>query len=656
VFSERIAANGETGTVLSIYGLSDLGYWRNKDALASLGGQLSTLISPFKNFEAFDVRFTFDSMPAAVETAENYLNAAQGKFSATWQVPDDESKECLEVDGAVKLLLFRKTRNDPIYRRYIEPDNGDELYRYLARHKRLQNYSLRRGNRGWFAQFRRRYARIDLPEFFGNERFADPGPLITEVYDIDIVEAKSLIGSKKTERPKFLDTHTGIFVYRDNFRIRMGKDWLNLGERQTRGGSYYGLRPGNTLGWVSISARENQNLVEKSDREGFVDNAAQRGFEFVLERVVGDINDFITDCRRAYNDFVSSKRNKEAERSEDYDDTTALTELKEVAAAATRLAATLSESTEFFAEVNDVYIRISESLASKDYRTVASVVQCASAGAEQRRGRIAEIPTLIRRVTTIPHAVETIVTKFEADESQMEELYAVAATGLAAEGLVHEISDVVHALLNALTDLDKVTYVLNIKNAKFLGNIKSAQAAGRDIVNRIRFLDPMLRNVRATRESIDVNELLSRYKLHKKQLVDQNGIQLQVEYSPTPFSITANRGRVLQVLDNLINNSVYWLKLASATRNGFTPTIVIQASTPTIRVSDNGLGVDERIVPRLFEAFVSGRKDRTGHGLGLYLSQELLKQEKSTITLLADRNVHQRRYIFEVDFSGALDE
>ena len=129
-----------------------------------------------------------------------------------------------------------------------------------------------------------------------------------------------------------------------------------------------------------------------------------------------------------------------------------------------------------------------------------------------------------------------------------------------------------------------------------------------------------------------------------------------IEQQGDRFTIHANRGRILQVLDNLVNNSVYWLKLAASTRPGFTPTILIEAQKPTIRVSDNGLGVDERLVSRLFEAFVSGRKDSTGHGLGLDPSQERRKQEKSTLVLLPDRNSHQRRYIFEMDRSAISDE
>ena len=218
----------------------------------------------------------------------------------------------------------------------------------------------------------------------------------------------------------------------------------------------------------------------------------------------------------AYNDFITFKRNKEAQRENEYDDAVALHELEAVATSTNQLTSALIESAAFVQQTNDIYTRIAQFLDSKDYTQLPVIMGEANALLDQRRSRASEIPALVKRVGTIPHAVKTIVEEFHTDESQTQELHALAATGLAAEGLVHEISDVVHALLNALSDLDKISYVLNIKNAKFLGNIKSAQAFGRDIVNRIRFLDPMLRNVRATRENIDANEWLARYKKHKQ--------------------------------------------------------------------------------------------------------------------------------------------
>lgn len=653
---KEIPATGATGTILTIYGLTDLSYWRNERALEDLRKQLSTLISPFRTFEDFNVNFTFDSKPAPIESAEDYLSAAQGKFSATWQTSPDSEEEFLDVDGSLKLLLFRKTRNDPSFRQYVEPDKGAALFKYLKKDKRLAPYELSGGEGEWFATFRKKYGKEDLTEFFGNERYADPGPLMAQIYDIDIVEAKSQVASAKTQRPKFVDEHHGVFIYRDNFRIRMGADWLGLGQRQTRGSSYYGLRPGNTLGWISISAKDNKDLIEKSDREGFIDNAAKRGFEFILNRITGDINNFITACRRAYNDFIKEEKNAEADRPPEYDDVAALTELKEVADAAPKIAAALTDAATWVADVTTLLTGVRASIDGTRADGSSSVLAEAESKTAEWSNRVAGNSKLVRYVSTIPHAVATVAAKVEADDAQLQELYALAGTGLAAETLVHEISDVVQGLVNALTDLDRVTYVLNIRNAKFLSDIKSAQASGRDIVNRIRFLDPMLRNVRTAREHIDVGALLSRYDKHKRPIIELSGISLSVILPSSSFIITANRGRILQVLDNLVNNSIYWLKLAARTNKSLKPEVTVVADKPTITVSDNGPGVDERIIPRLFEPFVSGRADKTGHGLGLYLSQEVLKQERSTLTLLGSLNSHKRRYKFEIDLSAIADE
>src|SRR6185312_12593710 len=110
----------------------------------------------------------------------------------------------------------------------------------------------------------------------------DPGPLSGMVYSFSVDPYRhSLLGASVPSVPDFMREHSGVFVFRDHFRIRMGEDWLQLGSNVTTGASYYGLRPKNTLGWIALSARENQKLVEKSDREGFVDNKAKRGFDFI---------------------------------------------------------------------------------------------------------------------------------------------------------------------------------------------------------------------------------------------------------------------------------------------------------------------------------------------------------------------------------------
>ena len=69
----------------------------------------------------------------------------------------------------------------------------------------------------------------------------------------------------------------GISILRDGFRVRSPGDWLNVSSGMTSG-STYGLRFDNTVGYFALTGEHNFRLVEKSDREGFVQNAALRGF------------------------------------------------------------------------------------------------------------------------------------------------------------------------------------------------------------------------------------------------------------------------------------------------------------------------------------------------------------------------------------------
>ena len=74
-----------------------------------------------------------------------------------------------------------------------------------------------------------------------------------------------------------LDDVTGISVYRDGFRVmpfgERGDDWLGLDLRRVNNPT---LRVSNNqiIGEVLITADDNKNLVDQSNREGFIDSAA----------------------------------------------------------------------------------------------------------------------------------------------------------------------------------------------------------------------------------------------------------------------------------------------------------------------------------------------------------------------------------------------
>lgn len=85
--------------------------------------------------------------------------------------------------------------------------------------------------------------------------------------------------------------------------------------------------------------------------------------------------------------------------------------------------------------------------------------------------------------------------------------------------------------------------------------------------------------------------------------------------------IQMDRDRVGQILDNLIANA-----LDALAEEGGRVTIEVQRTAPNellIAVSDNGPGVPEETIERLFEPFCTTRRE--GTGLGLFLSAELAR-------------------------------
>tara|TARA_B100001109_G_scaffold164252_1_gene133796 strand:- start:2771 stop:3838 length:1068 start_codon:yes stop_codon:yes gene_type:complete len=114
---------------------------------------------------------------------------------------------------------------------------------------------------------------------------------------------------------------------------------------------------------------------------------------------------------------------------------------------------------------------------------------------------------------------------------------------------------------------------------------------------------------------------------------EKNTISLNYdkEYSK-PIYVNADQERILQVLTNLVVNSLKY-----GTKNGFTKVSVQEFGNNKIlvKVSDNGEGIDEQHLPRLFERFYRIDKNRSrkkgGSGLGLSIVKHIIEAHQEQI-------------------------
>src|SRR6202035_6131564 len=110
----------------------------------------------------------------------------------------------------------------------------------------------------------------------------------------------------------------------------------------------------------------------------------------------------------------------------------------------------------------------------------------------------------------------------------------------------------------------------------------------------------------------------------------------------SPFIVLGSRGRLTQVLDNLLLNSGYWIGVAQKQQTVRTGKVTITLDAPRFTVSDNGPGVEPSVESSLFDAFVTRKPRGSGRGLGLFIVRQLLESEDCSVELGPQRDANER--------------
>ena len=108
----------------------------------------------------------------------------------------------------------------------------------------------------------------------------------------------------------------------------------------------------------------------------------------------------------------------------------------------------------------------------------------------------------------------------------------------------------------------------------------------------------------------------------------------------SPIVVNADKEKIRQVILNLFQNSIKYGKNHGNIMAGIYKT---DNKRILIEISDDGIGIDEKSLPRIFERFYrteSGRShDVTGSGLGLAICKHIIEAHKQTIHIRSTENV-----------------
>ena len=149
-----------------------------------------------------------------------------------------------------------------------------------------------------------------------------------------------------------------------------------------------------------------------------------------------------------------------------------------------------------------------------------------------------------------------------------------------------------------------------------------------DMITKIEFGDAKLEKI-----NFDILELINNVFEQLEMKAKKKNITLSLdELSTCSVYVHADMERIQQVVTNLLVNSIKY-----GHNNGTTEVNVesLNKDKVVVRITDNGEGIEEEHIPRLFERFYrvdkSGARSEGGSGLGLAIVKHIIEAHEEKI-------------------------
>ncbi len=411
----------------------------------------------------------------------------------------------------------------------------------------------------------------------------DLGPFSFEAhwYNRQRLRRIDSIGDQKTVRD-LQKRWSGILLFRDGFRVlpygEDDDDWLAL-DRRALGSTGYLLNKAQFVGRINISRLSNPHLIDQTNREGLRVCPEQQAFVSLMQLIIqSQLREYLTDFQGRYKSQPTDFSNAKTDVSRlEKRVKTALRQIKKIA----------PESSDTIEELQHTFFEIKEFF-------------------DKAQLRIAEV------------------------ESENRQMLQMAGVGLLVEVVAHELA---RSTENALASLEALRS--SDVPEKISGLLESLRSDMKSVSKRVRVLDPLSVSGRQRKETFELRSLIDDILSGHNVQFKRHEIDVLVSTPPKEVRIKAVKGMIVQILENLITNSIYWIDLRRSHEVGYKPTINISVQTKplTITYEDNGRGIAHENREKIFRAFFSLKEKTKRRGLGLYIARDCAEYHDGTLKL-----------------------
>jgi len=202
----------------------------------------------------------------------------------------------------------------------------------------------------------------------------------------------------------------------------------------------------------------------------------------------------------------------------------------------------------------------------------------------------------------------------------------------------HDLRGPLHAISLATEALrDEVTG----SAVRYLGAIERASARAERLITDLLEASAIENGaLQLARAPIDAGAILRQAAAEHELLAKESGGKIVARIPPEPVLVQADRDRVLQVLGNLIGNSLKHAKGAPIELS-----VERHDSEAIVAVQDHGPGIPPTELPHIFDRYWSGRTKKGGAGLGLAIAKGIVSAHGGNLAVDSEQG-HGAKFSF----------
>jgi two-component system sensor kinase FixL len=207
----------------------------------------------------------------------------------------------------------------------------------------------------------------------------------------------------------------------------------------------------------------------------------------------------------------------------------------------------------------------------------------------------------------------------------------LATVGEMASGIAHELNQPLAAIANYAQACDRLLTRPDADLEEIHGALNAIASEAVRAGDTIRKLRSLARDESERPELTDINTLIGELmELVHSQARAQN-VRVRLELGKNLPALTVQRAQIQQVILNLARNAIESVSGSERSQRE----ISVRTSQGhdgelEIAICDNGPGVLQSIVPRLFEPFCTSKA--SGTGLGLAISRTIVAQHRGRVS------------------------